>query len=331
MRGICPNCEQETELNSVRTEDTIVVRGESIKVPVEYYECKVCGADFEDPKMENGPVDRAYREYRRRKGLLLPEEIRQLRSRFGLTQSELGKLLGFGGATLSRYENGALQDEAHDRALRLALNPGNLIQLVHKTPDAIPDSKRDELTEKLIKEDEYNCVRSHIERVNSYNPDELSGFKGFEFVKFLNAVLLFCKEPVFTTVLNKLLFYSDFLHFKKFAISITGTRYVHMQFGPVPDEYRFCLALLESDSVLETEEVIFDGGSGAIYISKAPADLGVFDESELRCLLHVKSRFEKISATDVSQYSHNEPAYKETKHGDLISYVLAESLSLDLD
>jgi len=40
--------------------------------------------------------------------------------RYPITQEELGVLLGWGGATLSRYENGALQDEVHEKMLRMA-------------------------------------------------------------------------------------------------------------------------------------------------------------------------------------------------------------------
>jgi len=34
------------------------------------------------------------------------------------------------------------------------------------------------------------------------------------------------------------MFYSDFLHFKKYGISISGLRYQAIEFGPVPVHYR---------------------------------------------------------------------------------------------
>jgi putative zinc finger/helix-turn-helix YgiT family protein len=331
MRGVCPNCERVTELSLVPTMESFSIRGEQISVAVDLYKCGECGAEFENPAAQEGPVERAYREYRKRKGLLHPEEIRDARSRFGLTQSELGKLLGFGGATISRYENGALQDEAHDRALRLAFIPRNLIQLMENAADALPESKRSELVKKLREEDECSSLRLHIERLGSYSADTLSGFKSLDYVKFQNLVLFFCKTPTFTTVLNKLLFYSDFLHFKKFAVSISGTRYAHMPFGPAPDKYRHFFALLEDEQLLETNEVTFDGGSGETFLSREAPDLHVFEDSELRCMLFVKSQLERKSATEMSRYSHEEVAYKETRNGELISYSLAESLSLELE
>ena len=57
--------------------------------------------------------------------MLQPEDIREFRRRQGLSQKELSDPLGWGAVTLSRYENDALQSEAHERALRLAMQPRN--------------------------------------------------------------------------------------------------------------------------------------------------------------------------------------------------------------
>src|SRR3990167_669258 len=141
MKGICPNCEKETEIELVKTKEEIQVRGEIIEVEVEYYKCLGCGEEFDDPRSNDDPLDKAYREYRRRHGMLQPEEIRVFRKRYGLTQNELSSLLGWGGATLSRYENGALQDEAHERVLRLAMEPHNLLKLMEKTEGSLPENK----------------------------------------------------------------------------------------------------------------------------------------------------------------------------------------------
>jgi len=330
MKGICPICEKETELEVTSTSELLTVRGEEISVPVELFKCTDCGENFENPVAECGPVELAYREYRKRRCLLQPEEIKEFRIRFGLTQYELGKLLGFGGATISRYENGALQDDAHDKALRFSMNLNNLIQLLQQNPVAMLESKRSELLKRLREEEECLNLQSQIERLGAYEADIRSGYKNFDYSKFINAVLLFCKQGQFTTCLNKLLFYADFLHFKTYAVSLTGLRYAHMPHGPAIDKYLAFLNFLLERNFVEVEEVIFDRGSGERFSSKVKVDLDVFDESELRCLLHVNAILGNKSATDVSNYSHEETAYKETKNGKLISYTLAESLSLEL-
>jgi len=66
MKTICPNCEKKTAVQGIKTTEKIVVKGEGISVPVEYYKCLDCGGEFEDPKSKHDPLALAYSEYRRR-------------------------------------------------------------------------------------------------------------------------------------------------------------------------------------------------------------------------------------------------------------------------
>lgn len=134
---------------------------------MEYYKCMSCGEEFEDPRSDNHPLDEAYRQYRRRHGMMQPEEIRSLRKRYGLTQKEMSNLLGWGGATLSCYENGALQDETHEKPLRLAMEPRNLLKLIEETPSALAEEKRARLIKELRakKEEAFSFERIYEERL----------------------------------------------------------------------------------------------------------------------------------------------------------------------
>ena len=147
MKNICPYCETPREIEVVEKTEKVNVRGESIEVLASHCHCPVCRGDFEDPKNGFDFLEKAYEEYGRRHGLTQPPEIKALRKRYGLTQGELSKLLGWGPVTLSRYENGALPDEVHDKMLRLAMNPENLMRLIKENPEAVPESKRESLLE----------------------------------------------------------------------------------------------------------------------------------------------------------------------------------------
>jgi putative zinc finger/helix-turn-helix YgiT family protein len=58
--------------------------------------------------------------YRRKHQLLSADEIRAIRERYGLTQSELARLLHLGANTISRWESGRnVQTEAMEMLLRL--------------------------------------------------------------------------------------------------------------------------------------------------------------------------------------------------------------------
>jgi len=329
MKGICPHCEKETNLELIRSEEEIKVRGELIKVKAEYYKCNSCGNEFDDPRSQDDPLDKAYREYRRRHGMMQPEEIRGLRKRYGLTQSEMRSLLGWGGATLSRYENGALQDETHEKSLRLAADPRNLLRLIEGAPQALSEEKRGRLMNELraAEEEAYSFDRIYEERFAKYEADEYSGYRKLDLAKLFNAMIYFCKGGVLKTKLNKLLFYADFKHFREYAVSITGARYAHIPFGPAPDKYAYYFATLLEEGDIKAEEVAYsEEAVGERFVAAKEPDLSLFSDSEIMVLATVKEHFKKFTAKKITDFSHEEKGYKETPTGKLISYVFAEDL-----
>lgn len=329
MKGICPNCEKETELECVRAKEVVEVRGEPVEVEAEFFKCTECGAEFENTR---GPdsLALAYREYRRRHDMLQPEQIRDWRKQYGLTQKELGQLLGWGGVTLSRYETGALQVEAHEKILRLAMEPHNLITLIEETPEALPDDKRERLLEELQLADGEACSFERLfeERFGRYAPDEFSGFRKLDIRRLFNVILFFCDGGQLKTKLNKLLFYADFKHFKKNTVSITGARYYHLQYGPVPDDYDYYFAELERARLLDMVEEAYGDYTGFKCITRNQPDLGIFEQSELDSLVEVKEYFKDFGSARIMEFSHEEIGYVSTNEGEPISYRYAQNLRI---
>jgi putative zinc finger/helix-turn-helix YgiT family protein len=331
MRGICPNCEKETELESVSTVESFEVKGDTIPVEVKYFQCLDCHERFDDPKSEQDPLELVYREYRRRHGMLQPEEIKDFRKKYGLTQNELSLILGWGGATLSRYENGALQDETHEKTLRLVLEPRNLLKLILDSPEALLPDKRERLITELetLEKQSYSWERIMEERFGDYEPSEFSGFKKLDLLKLSNAILFFCKEGIIKTKLNKLLFYSDFKYFKEYSTSITGVRYSRIDFGPAPDKYLLFFATLCENELLTIEEVFFGNDvTGEKYLAAIEPNLSIFSAGELKILATVKEYFKDFTARKISDFSHEESGYQKTRHGYLISYKHASTLKI---
>jgi putative zinc finger/helix-turn-helix YgiT family protein len=330
MRGICPYCEEQRDLERVRRVETLDVRGEPVEVSVNLYKCKTCDGEFEDPKSQADPLETAYTEYRKRHHMVQPDEMKAFRKRYALTQSELSKLLGWGPVTLSRYENGALQDEVHDKVLRLAMDPGNLKTLIEEAPDAVTEEKKARLLEELRREREQTLSLERFceEHFSGHEPDEYSGHKKLDLSKLFNVILYFCKGGVFKTKINKLLFYADFLHFKEYHVSITGCRYAHATFGPVPDKYETILAALVEKGWLEAEEFVCskEGVTGEKLIATTKHDLNAFSDSEIKILATIRERFDAFTSKQIMEFSHKEEGYKNTDRGRFISYTYADEL-----
>ena len=333
MNGFCPNCEKETPLLKVRKAEAFNVRGEIINVNVEFYKCQECSEEFEISNSSMDPYAIAYREYRARKGMLQPEAIRELRVKHGLTQKEFSDLLGIGIATLNRYENGALQSVAHDQMIKFAMEPRNLLSLVTNNQHILSDLKKQRIINQLTEESETSWLESTKDIFGGYSADLYSGYKKFDLDKFFEAIKYFCfQERIYKTKLMKLLFYADFGHYKNYAVSITGARYARLPYGPVPDQFeKWLAALTHDDNGIQKEEVWNNDYPGEVYFSNTPPDLSIFSPTELRVLATVKDVFHNHSAKEISDISHKEKGYQETKPTLLIPYSYALDLSLNIN
>ena len=56
----------------------------------------------------------------------MPEEIKKIREQYGLSQRSFAKLLNWGDKTICRYENGSIQDKAHNSLLLFLREPENM-------------------------------------------------------------------------------------------------------------------------------------------------------------------------------------------------------------
>ncbi|MDD2716780.1 MAG: DUF4065 domain-containing protein [Candidatus Wallbacteria bacterium] len=326
--NFCPYCEDEREVERITKTETFKIRNEAIQVKTKLLKCKKCHEEFEDPESKEDCLKMAYEIYREKFKWMKPEEIRKLRKEYDLTQKELASLLGFGEVTLSRYENGALQDETHDQVLKLAQNPENLIRLM-ETNSSIAEKRKRELLciwkNKFSSGSWQKILNSHL---GNFPPDYTNGNRSHDFSRMENAILFLCSgKGMLKTILNKALFYSDFLNFKKYNLSITGSRYVKLQFGPVPDDYEFIYAVAIHDGILKVKEIDFSGSCiGEVYTSAKNPDISMFSPEELEVMATVKKKITAMSATKASELSHQEEAYLKTAEKEYISYEFSKVL-----
>ncbi|WP_054950682.1 type II TA system antitoxin MqsA family protein [Numidum massiliense] len=127
----CPECLDYTKCDLVTEKKTFTVKkDENIIIEAKYLTCQECGEYVPDKGLSRENYSKAYKEYRNRKGLLQPEEIVEIRNKYGLSQRQLAKILGWSHATLSRYESGDIQSVSHNNQLELIKDPCNLKKLV---------------------------------------------------------------------------------------------------------------------------------------------------------------------------------------------------------
>lgn len=129
----CFSCEQQVD-SEIRVEkETRVIRDEPISLDVEIRYCLSCGEQMWDTAIDRKTIILFYDEYKRKHGLLTSAEIRSLREGYNLSQSAFARILGVGEKTITRYENGAIQDEAINNLMLLVRKASNFHTLWNKS------------------------------------------------------------------------------------------------------------------------------------------------------------------------------------------------------
>ncbi|MCP4655335.1 MAG: type II toxin-antitoxin system MqsA family antitoxin [bacterium] len=96
----------------------------SARVPVRT--CDSCGFQFTDFEAEQARHEAICRHL----GVMTPAEVAEIRKRYRFSQAELARLTRIGEASLSRWENGQLiQNAAYDQFLYLLTFPENVERL----------------------------------------------------------------------------------------------------------------------------------------------------------------------------------------------------------
>jgi uncharacterized phage-associated protein len=162
------------------------------------------------------------------------------------------------------------------------------------------------------------------EEEHELSADVFSGNRVFSFEK-LAALIAYIgahAEDLYKTKLNKLLFYADFVHFYLHGTSISGSRYLHLPHGPVPERYETILATLADAGVVGIQK----GQGYEIVVSEDDVFPGKLSREESSTVDWVLENFGRMTTAQIREFSHAEKAYKYTKLGEPIAYQYAHHL-----
>ena len=327
----CPLCDKIHEIEERKRIATTIIKGEVVDYEENYYFCQYSDEDeneFTVGRMEDRNLLNARNEYRRCHGLLTSDEIIEIRESYGLSQADFARLLGWGEATISRYESKAIQDDAYDNMLRIVKNdPLKAFELFQKNSDKFNNVKKVEIRERIIANlDMYG--REYLKRqaleseyISFKGLSDANGNQELNIDKLESIIGYFAKHVrnLYKVKLMKMLWYSDALNYKFTGKSMTGLVYLHDAMGALPiGHYR--IVDLENVNVEEEEGYEY---TKYRFVPNENDDLSCLSAEDLEILDKVASKFKNFSAKDIVSYMHEERAYKETVDGEVIPYSLA--------
>lgn len=333
----CPLCDKTHEVEERKRITSITMKGEEVTYEERFYFCANAEEDeneFETGTMTNKNLLNARNAYRVKKGLLTSDEIIAIRESYGLSQVDLARLLGWGEATISRYESKAIQDEAYDTMLRLIKdNPLQALEFLKKNADKFSGSKHREIRTKMVEKlDSYGkefLTRQTFEGEYA-NFEEPSDYNGFTILNIdkIEAMISYIAEEVtnlFKVKLMKMLWYSDVLAFIENGSAMTGMVYRHEPMGALPIGH-YSLMNLENLNVQEEMSYNYDTMLH-IYPTKG-MDYSILSDGEKTILDKVIEKFKNYRAKEIVDYMHGEKAYMETSAGEIIPFSLAKEIKV---
>ena len=119
------------------------------EVELEYYFDDFLKEYYVDVTLGNENLRRIRNAYRKIKGLLTDNEIKEIRNKYDLSQRDFAVSLGLGEVTITRYESKTVQDIAQDKLIRESSNPLKFIEYLKLNKDKIVN----EAYEKFSKEE----------------------------------------------------------------------------------------------------------------------------------------------------------------------------------
>lgn len=334
MMEYCDICGKEVETRIITRQESINVCGEEIVVDAQILVCAACGEELFCEELDSVTLINAYNEYRRKHKLLLPEEIKKIREQYGLSQRSFAKLLNWGDKTICRYENGSVQDKAHNSLLLFLREPENMRTYLTENEVVLNERQKAKLLEtvdKLELDNEYRTGRRFLDLFFSKNPCEENGFKGFDYEKLCAMVLFFAHKNsgLLKTKLMKLLNYSDMIFYKENGISMSGLKYAHLPYGPVPEHFDMLLGKMSADHIAHIEIMYDKGYEKHQVIPECDIPKDSLSDEEFDVLERIYNKFKDFGSVEISNYSHKEKGYNSTKQGEIISYAYAKDIQLD--
>jgi len=331
---LCLSCMESHDILTVEVEEKNIFKGEEVIYIATYDYCENTDdyyASEEQITKNDIAMKNAYRE---KVGLLTSKQINEIRCKYGISQTDLSNLLGWGAKTITRYEGHQVQDVVHDSVLRkLDDDPAWYLEFLasfkyklsetsyqkyYDTARQIYETKQNEYLFKVIK-----AIYARYE-----NLTECTGGKILDLDKVIDVVRYFANSTkvkfLHKVKLMKMLWYSDALSYKKTGVSMTGLVYESLPMGAVPVAYKHIIDL-KGINYIEEE---FDEGTKCIFLGDDNHNYANLSDKDINILDCIIAHFGDATKTDIVNAMHNEVAYIETAPKDIIQYKYAKELSI---
>lgn len=305
-------------------------RGEEFKYTHSAWLCADTGEMLTTEEMDDASYTQVTNQYRAKYGIPFTDEIIAVRARYGLSAAKMSQILGIGINQWRSYEDGEVPNVSNGRMIRSIMNPKVFQEYINSARAVLGEKEYAKLSTNIsatIQDSqkhmyaEYNFSRVFQARrsiENGYAPQSLTRLKNI-----LLYILEHCSD-VFCTKMNKILFYADFLAYRRHGKAITGLSYKAITYGPVPE--RWDRIYSQFDEIVQ-ELRSYGDKEGCVLTTDSLPDLSLLTPNEIKILDEICSSFSNYTSAQLTDLSHQESAWlNNVNHQNRITFDLAFSL-----
>ena len=310
--------------------DTEMYRGEEYSFIYISFRDDAEGESYTTTESDGIWLSQLTNQYREKYGIPYQDEIVALRELYGLSAAKMSVILGFGANQYRLYEDGEVPSESNGKMIRSAMNPRVFLDLVNSSRHQLTEKEYAKISarvQEVVDQSEQRVEEQRaVERLFRSGRGLTNGFAPVSTKRLKNLLLYVLGQmgETYQTKMNKVLFYIDFLSYRERGMAISGLAYNAIEFGPVPQRWDRVYSAF--DEVVPESILIRDQESVALT-SECDADMEFFSETEMNVIDTVCSKLKDVSAHDISELSHKEPAWQKYLHKkETIPYVEAFSL-----
>jgi putative zinc finger/helix-turn-helix YgiT family protein len=128
----CDKCGTPQEIMYEKVHGVFNILDTKIEAELTVARCGQCREEVWDEFIEKTNDMILFNQYKEHHHLLTSNQVKAIREKYALSQSNFALLLGFGAKTITRYENGAIQDVAHDLLIRLMDENTSFMSIWHQ-------------------------------------------------------------------------------------------------------------------------------------------------------------------------------------------------------
>lgn len=215
--------------------------------------------------------------------------VKELRTRHGMTQEYLAQMLGISRPTLIRIEKGERPlTPAQDAKIR------DLFGISQKGVAVAAGDMRISVPQK------------HLEKFKQVLLYVLSKTAG--------------KPNIGMTALYKLLYFIDFDYYEKYEEQFMGLTYIKNHYGPTPREFVKVVDQMKKEKDIEEVQSTYFTYEQKKFLPRKEPDLGVLNGQEKEMVDSVLARYGEMTAAQLTSLSHEDTPWQAAENGENIDY-----------